>query len=218
MLPSFKSKKRVGILGGTFDPIHMGHLMVAQHAWEEVQLDAILFVPARSPWMKVEHELAPVEDRLAMVRLAVGVVDAFGVSHLEVDRSGPSYTVDTLAALRQAAPEWRLFLILGADAASELGRWKEPGKLLGMCEVVVAPRPGYVAKDGVSLEDSLASLGAARTAVQQITGPRVDISATDIRRRVKAGRSIRYLVPEAVEVYIRLKGLYRGESGVSGAR
>jgi nicotinate-nucleotide adenylyltransferase len=186
---------KLGIFGGTFDPIHLGHLRAAETAREAAGLDRVAFVPAaRSP-----HKGTPVSsamDRYAMVALATAGHDAFVAADLELQREAPSYTVDTVRALRQAGPEDVLFLIVGSDSVAELPGWRESARILAECTVVAVARPGEPAPGPV-------------TDVMWAEGPGLPISASDVRRSVRDGRSIRFLVPDAVADYIAKRGLYR---------
>lgn len=183
---------RVGVFGGTFDPVHHGHLAIALAAVETVPLDRVLFVPARRSPLKASEPVAGAADRFEMLRLATADEPRFSVSRVELDRDGPSYTVDTLEAL---SGEGRLFLILGADAAADLGRWKDPERVRSLAGLVVAGRPGTTA----TLPD-----GAVR-----LDTPLMDVSARDLRARAARARSLRYLVPDPVCRYIEERGLYR---------
>jgi nicotinate-nucleotide adenylyltransferase len=196
----------IGVLGGTFDPIHSGHLMVAEEAVVQLNLTEILFVPAGQPWLRVNSPMATAEQRLQMVRLAIAGKPYRKLSTVEVERAGPSYTVDTLAELqRQYGAEAKLYFILGWDSLAELPQWKEPGQIIKMCHLVVVPRPGYPVPDLTPLEEAIPGLSQR---VIWLDGPRVDISASVIRERVAQGLSIRHLVPEPVERYIKQHKLY----------
>jgi nicotinate-nucleotide adenylyltransferase len=189
------------VLGGTFDPIHLGHLRAAENAREALELDEVLFVPAGNP----PHREAPLSsalDRFAMVALATAPHPSFAPSDVEVARAGPSYTADTLDALRAGRPGDALYLIVGGDTFPEMATWRDPERLFGSCTVVVAERPGA---------DASAALPAPRAGarVERVASPGLDISSTDVRRRVREGRSVRYLVPDAVADYIAKRGLYR---------
>ena len=201
---------RVGILGGTFDPPHLGHLVVAQMALEQLVLEEVLFVPTGQPWMKTGQEVTAAYHRLAMVRLAVEENAAFRLSDMEVRREGPSYAVDTLEELRRARSFLEMFFIVGEDAVRELPRWRQPQRLLELCTLAVYRRP---ATRRVTARE-LTALGtdASRRAVL-LKGPRIGISATDLRERVAKGLSLRYLVPPAVEEYIQRHGLYAERGG-----
>lgn len=190
-------------MGGTFDPIHLGHLAVAEEAREVLDLDRVLFVPAGRPPHKDAGDVSPIEHRLAMVELAIAGNPAFQVSRIEVDRPGPSYTVDTVESL--AANGHRLTLILSAETFGELPTWHEPWRLFEVAAVAVAPRWGYAAPD---LEWFAAAFPGREDRVRYLEGPRLGVSSTALRARVAAGRSIRYLVPEPVAAYIAANNLY----------
>lgn len=185
---------RLGFLGGTFDPIHLGHLILGEAAREQLVLDRVLFVPTGIQWRKAGKEITAPEHRVAMVRRAIEDNAAFEVSTLEVERPGPSYTADTLEALAREVPGAEVFLILGWDAYVDLPNWVRPERIRELATVTVAAR----------------NSGAVRVEPPAIRleMPEIGISATDIRERVAAGRSIQYLVPDAVETYIREHGLY----------
>jgi nicotinate-nucleotide adenylyltransferase len=184
---------RLGILGGTFDPIHLGHLILGEAAREQLGLDSVLFVPAGTQWRKANREIAPAEHRVAMVELAVADNPAFEVSTVEVERQGPSYTADTLEELAET-PDAELFLVLGKDAYEDLPNWVRPERIRELATLAVAARNG----ENVTVEPPAVRLEM----------PEVGISATEVRQRVVAGRTIRYLVPAPVEAYIRKHGLY----------
>lgn len=199
---------KLGVLGGTFDPPHIGHLILAEEARLALGLEQVLFVPAGSPWRKAGRELSPREHRLAMVRLAVDGNPHFAVSSLEIDREGPSYTADTLAALRdQFGPETEFFFIMGADSLTDFPHWHKPQRILELARLAVAERPE---PEDVSVDESLAEdlASAMRERVVWLRMPLIAISASAVRERVQAGLSIRYWVPPAVEEYIRQRGLY----------
>ena len=199
---------KVGVLGGTFDPPHLGHLILGQEAYEALGLAQVLFVPAGKPWRKAGGELSPREHRLAMVRLAVGDNPAFAVSTSEVDRRGPSYAADTVAELAaQFGPETELFLIMGADSLADFPHWHEPERILKLARLAVAERAELEqAGFGEGLPDELAAV--MRERVVWLHMPSIAISASAVRERVGRGLSIRYWVPAAVEEYIRHHGLY----------
>ncbi|MFZ0039887.1 MAG: nicotinate-nucleotide adenylyltransferase [Solirubrobacteraceae bacterium] len=195
---------RLGILGGTFNPPHLGHMICAQEAYRELALDRVMLIPTRIPPHKsVEHEPGP-EHRLELCRLAVAGDDRFEVSELELERDGPSYTVDTLNVLKSQAPNNELVLIVGGDIAAGLPQWHEPEQVLELATLAVAKRRGTARG---SVETALLELkGGERARFFQM--PRIGISSTMIRRRVSAGQPIRYLVPDAVVDYIRRHRLY----------
>lgn len=200
---------RLAVLGGSFNPIHVGHLAVAEAAREALALDRVLFVPCALPPHKPPDDLAPARDRLAMVRLALRGHPAFAVSDIEVRRPGRSYSVDTVAALR-ATTRGALFLLVGADMLAGLPTWREARRLVALARVAAAGRPGWSFD---ALRPRLArAFGAAFLRGldrRRIDAPLVGVSSSDIRRRARDGRSIRYLVPEAVARYIRRRELYR---------
>lgn len=201
---------RIGILGGTFDPVHLGHLLAAEAARESLGLERVLFMPAGQPWLKAHPHasgLTPGHHRLRMVELAVADNPAFQAGRHEVDRPGPTYSVDTLEALAaELGPGVSLYFILGQDALADFHRWKAPERVLELCRLAVAPRPGSQAPEWAEIF-TRHSLPAGQ--VTLLEAPQLDISGTGIRRRVAEGRSIRYLVPNAVAEYIREQGLYR---------
>jgi nicotinate-nucleotide adenylyltransferase len=197
---------RLGIMGGTFDPIHFGHLVTAEEALVQFNLDRVLFMPTGRPALKAGQPVSSTEDRYLMTVIATAANPDFDVSRMEVDRPGLTYTVDTLRALhREYGPHAELFFITGADAVWEIVGWKDAEEVAGLATFIAATRPGY-------------DLAAARAAhEEQATGFRIDyievpalaISSTDVRRRVSERRTIRYLTPEAVGAYIEKRGLYR---------
>ena len=197
---------RVGILGGTFNPPHLGHLICAQEALVQLELDQVMFIPAgRSPF-KLREEEPGAAHRLELCRCAVGEDPRFVVSPIEIEREGPSYTVDTLERLHSEAPDRQLFLIVGGDVAAGLPSWREPERVLSYARLAVAKRRGTAR---TSVEQALAALrGGERTEFFRM--PRIGISSTLIRQRVRAGRPITYLVPDAVACYIHENRLYGG--------
>jgi nicotinate-nucleotide adenylyltransferase len=200
----------IGMLGGTFDPIHAGHLALARVALEQLGLERILFVPAGRPPHKRGRPITPPEDRLAMVELAIADEPRFGVSKIEIDRPGPSYTADTAEALvaeraTDDAPV-KLTVILSAESFADLPSWHEPARLLRLARIAVAPRPGHPPPTPTWLAQRLHGFADR---VDVLEGPHLDISATDIRARVADGRSIQGLVPPPVAAYIEAHHLYR---------
>lgn len=197
---------RIGVLGGTFDPIHTGHLAIAEDVRDRLDLEEVCFVPAGAPWMKAGQALSSAQDRLCMVRKAVEDNPFFRVSTVDLERSGPSYTVDTLRELQEEyGPDARLFFILGTDAFNRFEEWKDPERILSLATLVVVDRPG-VAESTEEMEEGL----DIANRVEHVRSIRLEISAVDIRRRVLEGSSIRYLVPEPVERHIYARGLYTG--------
>ena len=196
--------RRLGVMGGTFDPIHHGHLLTAEEACWRFDLAEVVFVPTGQPWMK-EHEVAaPAEDRYLMTVVATAGNPGFSVSRMEIERPGATHTVDTLRALRTAEGEGiELFFITGADALLSLDDWKEPEEVLRLAHIIAATRPGY----DLSAHEEGGPRDHPNVTVMPI--PALAISSTDIRQRVAEGRPIRYLVPEGVAAWIEKAGLYR---------
>ena len=190
---------RLGVMGGTFDPIHLGHLIAASEALFRLSLDRVLFVPTGRPWQKSRYSAA--EDRFIMTSLAAASHPRFAVSRMELDRTGPTYTADTLEQLRLFhGSAIKLFFIIGADAALKLGTWHGLERLRGLTDIVALARPGF------DLETLKPEPHWPKVAVMQMPG--IDISSSDIRARVGAGRPIEYLVPADVMTYIRDHALY----------
>ncbi|MFC1926650.1 nicotinate-nucleotide adenylyltransferase [Chloroflexota bacterium] len=201
------TENRVGILGGTFDPIHSGHLGIADEMMRQLELQEILFIPAGQPWLKGQEVISSGAQRLQMVKLAIASNPCFKVSTIELERPGPSYSIDTILDLRGSLGAGvRLFLILGFDALAGLPQWKEPERLAELCQVVGVGRPSYNEFD---LNDLEPLIPGASERVIMVDMPQIDVSASDIRRRVSRGLSIRHLVPESVEEYILEHGLYQ---------
>ena len=195
---------RIGVFGGTFDPIHMGHLIVAEDARAALELDKVLFIPAGQPWFKSYRKITEAHHRLAMVQLAVKDNPLFDVSDIEVERSGPSYTVDTLQELHELYSDAELIVILGLDALREIDRWHQPSRVFQMASVAGMARPG------ATLDPSVlhAAIPGASSRMRLLDSALIDISGTDIRKRASAGQSIRYRVPVEVERYIYDNRLY----------
>ncbi|MBA7526301.1 putative nicotinate-nucleotide adenylyltransferase [subsurface metagenome] len=196
----------IGVLGGTFDPIHIGHLILAEEVRARLNLAEILFVPAGQPWLKVDSPISPAEHRVEMVRLAIADKPYFKLSTMEIERAGPTYTVDTMAELKaQLGAGEEFFFILGWDNLAELPQWRQPSRLIRMCRLVAVPRPDYPLPDLKALEASIPGLSQRVTLMDK---PEIDISASAIRNRVARGLSIHHLVPEPVDEYIRQHKLY----------
>jgi len=194
-------------MGGTFDPIHNGHLAIAGEVRSRLDLAAILFVPAGQPWLKIDSSLSPTEHRVQMVRLAIAGKPHFKLSTMEIERPGPTYTVDTMAELQaQRGPADALYFIMGWDNLAELPQWKEPSRLISLCQLVAVPRPGYPCPDLKVLEPLIPGLSQR---VILLDKPEIDISASEIRGRVAQGLSISHLIPEPVERYIKQQKLYQ---------
>ena len=198
--------QRIGVLGGTFDPPHVGHLWLAALAADGIGLDRVLFMPAGQPPHKGQRLVSRVSDRLLMTRLAIAGEAGFELCPIELERPGPSYTIDSVEELRRAYPDAQLFLVLAADSLEQIDTWREPDRLLEEVEWVVGPRAGSTLPDRSMLEDRF---GAKAKRIHLLDGPALEVSSSDVRRRVAAGRTIRYLVPRDVEELILQRRLYR---------
>ncbi|MCI6553976.1 MAG: nicotinate-nucleotide adenylyltransferase [Lachnospiraceae bacterium] len=199
-------RKKIGIMGGTFNPIHMGHLLLAEQAKESFCLDQVLFIPSGCPYMKDQREVADKYMRLEMARLAIADNPAFQLSAMEVEREGDSYTFETLAALREKEAEADFYFIAGADSIFDMERWKNPEAVFGYCTILAAVREG---EDSLKLEKGISRLRIQYNAcVKQIPMKEIGISSTDIRNRLKRGMSVRYMVPDPVISYIEKNHLY----------
>ncbi len=199
-------RARLGIMGGTFDPIHFGHLVTAEEALVQFNLDRVIFMPAGQPALKTEQKVSPVEHRYLMTVIATSNNPDFDVSRMEIDRPGLTYTVDTLLALReQYGPQTELFFITGADAVWDILGWRDAEKIAGLCTFIAATRPGYDVRAAAEAHTRLAT----DFRIEYIEVPALAISSTDIRARVVERRPIRYLLPESVAAYINKYGLYR---------
>jgi nicotinate-nucleotide adenylyltransferase len=197
---------KLGVFGGTFDPTHNGHLAVAKEAKDRLGLNEVLFVPAGQPWLKADTPVSPAEHRVAMVRLAIAGIAHYSTSTMEVEREGPSYTLDTLAEIwHRLGPGDEVYFVVGWDGLSQFPRWHAPERIIRLCRLVAVPRPGATRPDLAALEGSIPGLSRR---VILLDGPQVDISASDIRERVARDISITGLVPQIVEDYIREHGLY----------
>lgn len=192
---------RIGLMGGTFDPIHNGHLVAGEEARYALDLERVIFIPAGQPWQKHEGGVTVAEQRYEMTKLATDENSAFDTSRIEIEREGPTYTIETLRELQRQEPEGELYFITGADATLEILTWKDPSEALALATFVAVTRPGH---DLAGLDD----LGV-REQIVILEIPALAISSTDIRTRVAEGRPIRYLVPDAVASYISDRGLYR---------
>lgn len=208
------ARDRLGIFGGTFDPIHLGHLIIAQEAAHHLRLDRVLFVPTGQPPHK--RDVATPAQRGAMVALAIADEPRFALCAVELDRPGPSYTADTIARLRADYPTAFLALLLGGDMVYDLVNWRDPAAIAGGVDCITAvARPGFTL-DPVRLADLERQIPAARGRVSTVAAPLVAISATLIRRRVAAGEPVRYLIPDSVAAYIAAHGLYGGSHDMNG--
>lgn len=195
---------RLGILGGTFDPIHYGHLIIASYAAEALDLNTVWFMPAQTPPHKIGQDISPVEDRVEMVKLAIEDDDRFDFSDFDLQRNKPSMTADLLERVAMEMPEFELLFIAGADSLIDFPTWNDPQQILHRAQLAVAKRSGATIEDKVF--DPIPNF-RERTVV--FDSPIVEISSTDIRERMSDNKSIRYLLPPAVETYILEHGLYR---------
>jgi len=208
-MENMKAKDRIGVLGGTFNPVHMGHLIMAQDALEQFDLSTVIFVPCACPAHKPARDVAAVEHRLAMLEAAVEGDLRFEVSDIEIRRGGVSYSIDTARGIKQRHPDSDIFFIIGSDSLPELRLWKDIGQLLDLCRFVTLARPG-TDLDTPDLRDPMPGDARSPLLREQIrVGHLVNISSTDIRYRIAEGMSIRYLVHPAVEMYITEHSLFR---------
>jgi nicotinate-nucleotide adenylyltransferase len=194
-----KNQKKLGILGGTFDPIHMGHLVLAEQVWEKLQLERVIFIPCASPPHKTEHKLSSAIHRFEMTKLALEGNSHFSVSDIELKKEGLSYTVETLRRLKELREDAEIYFLTGSDVLDEITTWKDPEEIYRLATIVIGVRPGFGQFDP---EDHFAK----KSVIVRITG--VDVSSTQIREKVAKGESIRYLVPSKVEEYIKKENLY----------
>jgi nicotinate-nucleotide adenylyltransferase len=197
----------IGVLGGTFNPVHSGHLVIAEEARLKIKLNKVIFVPAGQPWLKTDRKITPAVHRVEMVKRAIADNASFELSTMEVDRRGPTYSVDTVTALKQqlGAGAEILFLV-GWDSLAELPLWKKPARLIQLCKLVAVTRPGFSRPDLKSLEQSVPGITQS---VVWLDIPPINISSSDIRDRIAQGQSIHGLVPDKVESYIAENRLYR---------
>lgn len=204
---------RIGVLGGTFDPIHIGHLAAAEEVRVRLALKHVIFVPAGLPPHKLHLGITPTEHRLKMVQLAIADNPHFTLSRVDIDRFGPSYTVDTVELLGdEYGPDAELYFIMGSDSLAELLTWHKPERLIRLCRIVALLRPGH----RVDKKELDHLLPGAIARVQLLEMPLLQISGTDLQRRVRMGLSIKYLVPPAVEAYIRQHELYQDHQDHQG--
>ncbi|MGH2481430.1 MAG: nicotinate-nucleotide adenylyltransferase [Ktedonobacteraceae bacterium] len=205
--------ERTGLLGGTFDPVHYAHLAIAEEVYAALKLTRVLFVPAGQPPHKQGDAITPVQQRLAMLELAIAGNTHFEISLVDVQRAGPSYTVDTLRLLRQEwGPRAEFSFIIGGDSLEDLPDWYKPAEILAQATLVALMRPGYAEISSERRARLEARLPALKHRLISLEGPRMDISSTELRQRVAEGRPIRYQVPDAVEEYILREGLYRNNN------
>ncbi|MCI0460779.1 MAG: nicotinate-nucleotide adenylyltransferase [Gemmataceae bacterium] len=203
---------RIGVFGGTFDPVHLGHLILAEQCREQGRLDQVWFVPAASPPHKQDQSLTSFAQRVEMLALALAGQPAFLINELERNRPGPSYTVHTLEEIRSSHPDAELFLPIGSDTLHDLHTWYQPARILEMATLLVTHRPGWDPVPAERLREALHLPPEAPVRLQLVESPLIDIASRELRRRAAEGRSLRYLVPRAVEAYIHDKRLYRPEA------
>ncbi|WP_255657934.1 nicotinate-nucleotide adenylyltransferase [Aeromicrobium sp. Leaf350] len=203
-------RRRVGVMGGTFDPIHHGHLVAASEVQATFDLDEVVFVPTGQPWQKADREVSPAEHRYLMTVIATAANPRFEVSRVDIDRSGPTYTVDTLGDISRQRPDADLFFITGADAMAQILTWRDHDEIFELAQFVACTRPGH------DLDESmLADLPQGRVTVLEI--PALAISSTDCRERVRSGQPVWYLVPDGVVQYVAKHELYASTEGIPTA-
>ncbi len=198
---------RLGVLGGTFDPVHIGHLAAAVNARAALHLDRVILVVANQPWQKAGRPITPAEDRLAMVEAAVAGHDGLDASRIEIDRGGDTYTADTLEQLHAEDPDGRIFLIVGTDVAADLDTWERGDDVARLATLVVVGRPG--ARPTTRL--------GSEWRVEHVGMPLLDVSSSDLRQRARDGRPLDFLVPDPVIAVIRRRGLYAGGTMTTGS-
>lgn len=208
---------RIGIYGGTFDPIHFGHLVLAEQSREQGHLDQVWFIPAYHPPNKLTNPITRFDQRVEMIQLAIAGNPFFQVNQLEQEREGPSYTVDTLRTLHQLHPENEYWYLLGSDTLADLPNWYQPDQLLALTGLLVLARPGTDIIKPEQLRHRIVGLGKTPIRIQVIESPLLEISSRDLRHRSSQKRTLRYFLPRAVEVYIQEKILYgKINEGISG--
>ncbi len=200
---------RIGVFGGTFDPVHLGHLILAEQCREQGRLDEVWFVPAASPPHKQGQKLTAFAQRVEMLALAIAGQPAFRIDELEKDRPGPSFTVHTLEEIQRRHPSAELFLPLGSDMLLDLPHWYQPTRILELAGLLVTHRPGWPLPAHADLQAALPLPAVGNLRLQVVDAPLIDIASRDLRRRAAEGRTLRYLVPRVVEVYIHEKRLYQ---------
>jgi nicotinate-nucleotide adenylyltransferase len=203
---------RLGLLGGSFDPVHYGHLILAECCREQCRLNAVWFVPAAVPPHKQNHTLSAAAHRIEMLKLAVGGQESFSVYSGEIDRGGVSYTVDTLQQLHHEQPDRELFFLMGADSLADLPNWRDPQRICSLALPVVVRRAGAPEPDDSQLSTLVPPDRLALAKKHRVEMPTIDLSASDLRRRIAAGLSIRYRTPRAVEKYIEAQHLYQNQT------
>jgi len=210
--------RRIGIFGGSFDPIHLGHLLTAEQFFSELSLDIVKFVPAKISPFKRDYTPTTDKHRLEMLKLAMGAHENFEVDPIEIQRGGVSYTIDTVEELQRNEPDATWFMLIGADSLKDFRKWKSPDRLLSLVQMVVArrggcPEPDWKELEGLAPRETLDSIQQMRLDI-----PVMEISSTSVRRRIEQNRTIRYLVPAPVEVYIREHHLYQRSTETSAGR
>jgi nicotinate-nucleotide adenylyltransferase len=200
---------RIGVFGGTFDPVHQGHLILAEQCREQARLDRVYFIPSARPPHKQDRALTPFEQRAEMLNLAIAGHPAFQVNELEKNRSGLSYTADTLAELHQSHADAELALILGSDCLPDLKHWHEPGRIVELASLLIVGRPGWSLWSADLLRAALRLPSSVPLRQQVVHSALIELSSRDLRRRVREGRSLRYMVPRSVECYIETHQLYK---------
>jgi nicotinate-nucleotide adenylyltransferase len=203
--PQTSQSERLGIIGGTFDPPHYGHLVLAENGRVQLDLDQVLFVPAAQPPHKPEQPITAARHRVAMVKAAIADNVAFQLSRVDLDRAGPNFTVDMLGIFRETCPQASFFFLMGGDSLAEFLSWRDPAGIVQQAHLGVMKRPGWEA-DVATLQEQLPGIGER---LAWLDTPHLKISGTDLRRRVREGLPIRYLVPHAVRRYVAEHGLYR---------
>ena len=210
--------RRIGIFGGSFDPIHLGHLLTAEQFFSELSLDIVKFVPTKISPFKQDYTPTTDKHRLEMLKLAIGAHENFEVDPIEIQRGGVSYTIDTVEELQRNEPDATWFMLIGADSLKDFRKWKSPDRLLSLVQMVVArrggcPEPDWKELEGLAPRETLDSIQQMRLDI-----PVMEISSTSVRKRIEQSRTIRYLVPAPVEVYIREHQLYQPSTETSAGR
>jgi nicotinate-nucleotide adenylyltransferase len=200
--------RNIGVIGGTFDPVHLGHLAIAEDARRELSLAEVIFIPAGQPYFKALAYVSPAKHRVKMLKLALAGKLYFKISLMEIKRPGPTYTIDTISKIKSKLKSGdEIFFIMGWDSLLTLGHWQEPERLISLCRIAAAPRHGYPPPDFNDLEKELPGISQR---IVELHSPLINISATEIRERVRQGLPVDDLVSAPVAEYIREKGLYRG--------
>lgn len=204
--PEARNRQQIGIMGGTFDPIHHGHLVAGSEVADRFGLDMVIYVPTGQPWQKADRVVSPAEDRYLMTVIATASNPRFHVSRVDIDRGGDTYTVDTLKDMRNQYPDADLFFITGADALAQIVTWRDWESMFGLAHFVGVTRPGYELDDDIIPE-------VHKDRISLVDIPAMAISSTDCRRRAAEGRPVWYLVPDGVVQYIAKRGMYQAHPG-----